>query len=322
VREAAGEPEIVGWLERAERLAIATDRYSELVALEREILSQILDEEVQLSTSLRIGELARGKLGDRDLARTHYQKALEIRGDDRRALSALESLYEEANDGPALLDILKRRVDAAETDAEKKDLLFRQGKLCAGPLGDPDAAITVYETILDLSMDPEAISLLEGLYRTKERWQDLIALYERQLEAGAKDRSDLFVKIAVIARQNMSDVQRAFDELEAALERQPARGRDHEPETLLRRGKAAPGAGRRTSSPAPEARQLPGLMATRGGRPKRAPDERRPLLKRLANLRKSKPRTTRGSRDHPPSPSRRHRRGDHPPFEPRQGCRR
>src|SRR5439155_24582838 len=92
VREAAGEPEITSWLERAERLAVATDRYAELVALEREILPNILDEDVQLSTSLRIGELSRTKLGDKNLARTHYQKALDIRADDKRALSALESL--------------------------------------------------------------------------------------------------------------------------------------------------------------------------------------------------------------------------------------
>src|SRR5262249_13460444 len=135
-----------------------------------------------------------------------------------RALSALESLYEEAGDGPALLDILKKRVDAAETDAEKKELLFRQGKLSATTLGDADGAISVYETILDLSLDPEAITLLEGLYKTKERWQDLIALYERQLETGAKEKPDLYVKIAMIARQHLSDVDRAFDELEAALE--------------------------------------------------------------------------------------------------------
>ena len=120
VREAAGEPEITAWLERAERLAMATDRYEELVKLEREVLPNILDEEVQLTTSLRIGELARTKLGDRDLARSYYQKALELRGDDRRALIALESLYEEGQDGPALLEILKRRVESAENDDETK----------------------------------------------------------------------------------------------------------------------------------------------------------------------------------------------------------
>jgi tetratricopeptide (TPR) repeat protein len=290
VREAAGEPEITTWLERTERLAVATDRYPELVALEREILPNILDEEVQLSTSLRIGELSRTKLGDRDLARTYYQKALELRGDDRRALSALESLYEEAEDGPALLDILKRRVDAAESDTEKKELLFRQGKLCASTLGDPDAAISVYETILDLALDPEAITLLDGLYRTKERWRDLIALYERQLEAGAKDRSDLFVKIAIIARQNMSDVDRAFDELEAALENDSQhQGAITELETLLRHGKDPMHRARAAEMLEPvyqKRASFPELMATIEARLESSqdPDERRPLLKRLANL--------------------------------------
>src|SRR5262249_38064253 len=114
VREAAGQPEITGGRGHDERPALATRRYEGPVMLEREVLPNILDEEVQLSTSLRIGELARTKLGDRDLARSYYQKALDLRGDDRRALSALESLYEDSQDAPALLEILKRRVDAAE----------------------------------------------------------------------------------------------------------------------------------------------------------------------------------------------------------------
>ena len=159
------------------------------------MVNHIIDEEVQLATRLRIGELARNKLGDRDLARTYYKKALELRADDRRALLALESLYEEAGDGPALLEILKRRVDAAESDDEKKQLLFRQSQAlcrCLGRsrFGDPG-----------LRDDPRpgarkvAISELSALYQAKERWQDLVVLHERQLagddgEQGRPPRSD------------------------------------------------------------------------------------------------------------------------------------
>jgi tetratricopeptide (TPR) repeat protein len=303
VREAAGEPEINAWLERAERLAMATDRYEELVNLEREVLPNILDEEVQLTTSLRIGELARTKLGDRDLARAYYQKALDLRGDDRRALSALESLYEEAEDGPALLEILKRRVDAAENDDERKQLLFRQAKLCADTLGDQDAAIDVYETILDIALDPEAVHQLERLYKSKERWPDLVALYERQLEQGGEGKSDLHVKIAVIARQYMSDTGRAFDELEAAL----AGDSQHGPaiaelETLLRHGKDPQHRARAAEMLEPvyqKRSSFPELMATIEARLESSqdPDERRPLLKRLANLKEEQAEDYKGALD-------------------------
>ena len=96
---------------------------------------------------------------------------------------ALESLYEETGDYPALLDVVKRRAEAAETDAERKQLLFKQAQLCDEKLGDTRAAIAVYEQILEMALDARAIDALERLYAQAERWHDLIALYERQIAA-------------------------------------------------------------------------------------------------------------------------------------------
>ena len=140
-----------------------TGRYAELVQLLMETAPEILDEEVQLDVALRIGELANTKLGDKELARTYYQKALELRGDDRRVLAALEALYEETGDGNALLDIIRRRVDAAAYYYEKKELLFRQARLSADVLHYPSAAISVYEAILNIALDDKAIEELETL---------------------------------------------------------------------------------------------------------------------------------------------------------------
>src|SRR5262249_43338979 len=112
---------------------------------------------------------------------------------------------------------LKRRVDIAESEGEKKELLFRQARLSADVLSDEDGAIAVYETILDLSMEPAAVAELEKLYRVKSRWRDLLSLYERQLETGGA-AAELHVKIATIARRNLSDIDRAFDELGKALD--------------------------------------------------------------------------------------------------------
>jgi tetratricopeptide (TPR) repeat protein len=301
VREAAAEEEITLWLERAEHLAIATDRYPELVGLAREILPHIPNEDVQLAASLRIGELAQTKLGDRDMARTYYQKALSLRGDDRRALSALESLYEQMGDGSALLDILKRRVDAAENDDEKKQLLFRQAKLCADVLADEDAAISVYETILDIALEAEALSELERLYQNKERWRDLIALYERQLDQNAASAPDLHVRIAIVARERMDDVERAFDEIDAALGSDGQHGGAiGELETLLRHAKNPQHRARAAEMLEPvylKRGNFTELMATIGARLESTedPEERRALLKRLADLQEEQAEDYRGA---------------------------
>lgn len=217
LREAAAGDDVKSWLETTERLASSTRRYGDLVVLLRDVLDQILDGEVQLQVTLRIADLARGELADRELARQYYVRAMEAGGDDRRPLVALEALYEEAGDAPALLDIIRRRVDVAETDEERKALLFRQAKLCGEVLEDRDAAIAVYESIVDIDMDPAAVQALEKLYMQAERPRDLIELYERQLESGVANKAELRVRIARVADAKLDDTLRAFDELAEAL---------------------------------------------------------------------------------------------------------
>ena len=216
LREAAGGEGVQTWIETVERLAASTRRFPDLVALLRDVVGQILDGDVQLAVTLRIADLARTELADRNLAREYYIKALEIRGDDRRALVALESLYEEAGDAAALLDIIRRRVEVAD-EGERKKLLFRQAKLCSDVLGDRDGAIAVYETMLDIDLDPAVVDALEKLYTEADRPGDLIGLYERQLDKGAPDKAELRVKIAKVAEKKLGDTLRAFDELGEAL---------------------------------------------------------------------------------------------------------
>jgi tetratricopeptide (TPR) repeat protein len=219
---AAGEKEVSSWIATVERLGEMTGRWKEVFDLYQAIVDQVLDGDVQQSLRLRMGELARQKLGDRALAVTEYKKALEARGGDRSALVALEKLYSEAGDSANLLEILKLRVENAESDDEKKQLLFRQAELSHGSLSDRDGAIVTYEAILDVALEPKAIASLDALYRAAERWNDLIALLERQLDGKLGVAADLRVNIAKIARHHTGDPQRAFDELGEALAGDPS----------------------------------------------------------------------------------------------------
>jgi tetratricopeptide (TPR) repeat protein len=220
--EAAGEKEVQAWIDTVERLAESTGRWKDTAAIYQKIVDSVLDGDVQQSVRLRVGELARKKLGDAALAIAEYKKALEARGDDRRAMIALEELYAEAGDSAELLAILKLRVEHAESDDEKKKLLFREAELQKGPLGDAAGAIVTYEAILDVALEAAAISALEALYREAGRYPDLIALYERQLDGQVGNAADLRVNVARIARHHTGDIQRAFDELGEALSGDPS----------------------------------------------------------------------------------------------------
>lgn len=218
VRAAAGHTELAPWIERLDRLAGRTGRAQEHVELLCEVVPNIFDGEVQLEVTLKIADAARRELSNRDLAREYYQKALELRSDERRALTALEALYDESGDATSLLDILERRVDVAESDEERKSLMFRQAELLAGNLDDKARAIEAYEAILELGADRRALDALEGLYSAVARWSDLVGLYERQLMEGLGSAGDLRVRIGRVAAVHQGDFARAFDELEQALE--------------------------------------------------------------------------------------------------------
>ncbi len=220
LRESVAEPELPTWLERVERLAASTGRFPVLVELLSAVVPEILDGDLQLEVTRRIAELARTRLDDAQLARTYYVKALDLRSDDRKSLVALESLYEETKDAPALLDILKRRAESAESDAERKALLFKEARLCDETLGDPRAATAVYEQILEVSMDAEALAALERLYAATERWDDLVALYERQIAlAGValERKAQLHHLLGSVLETRLREMDRAFDEYASAL---------------------------------------------------------------------------------------------------------
>jgi golgin subfamily B member 1 len=224
LRDAVADPELRQWIERVERLAGVTDRHAELVELLRSAVPDIVDGELQLEVTLRIAEIARAPLGQTELAKEYYAKALELRGDDRRALVALESLYEETGDHAALLDVVKRRAEAAESDAERRQLLFKQAQLCDEKLGDTRGAITVYEHILEMALDTKAIDALERLYAQAGRWPDLIALYERQIAAPGvshERRAALHHALATVLEKRTGEVDRAFEEYAAALSIDP-----------------------------------------------------------------------------------------------------
>ncbi len=259
-KEAVGDESIGRQRETLERLTASTGRWADTMELYKSTAGDILDGDVQNETLLRIGELAQTRLDKPEEAIEYYQKALEARPDERRALLALEALYEKQSDPKSLLEILKKREEAAESDNERKELIFRQAELLRGKLANPADAIERLEAALAIDVDERATSELERLYTAEGRHQDLVSLYERMLEAekdNAKNAA-LRVKIAKTARLELDDSARAFDELAEALNTDSGnRDAIAELETILA---AEPAEGSTAKPASPEDRARAGEM--------------------------------------------------------------
>ena len=198
----------------------ATGRRAEQVALLKEIVAQIFDGDTQFEVTLRIATLAREVLKELPLAREYFEKAPELRPDDRATLVALESLYEELGDSPALLEILERRVEVAENPSRRRRSCSSGGRgfsptssrIAPGPSRSTRPSSTS-------TWIASAVDALESLYGAEERWDDLVEpLRASARRARGAPSADLHVKIARVAARHLKDSARAFDELEAALE--------------------------------------------------------------------------------------------------------
>lgn len=295
LRESAAEPSVDEWIARAERLSERRGSWAELVALYRAALPEILDEDKQVSVLLRVAELARTKLSDAALAKECHRRALELRPEETRALTALESLHEEAGEHEHLIEVLKRRAEIATSDQEKRGILYKQAKICDVSLGDRDRAIGVYEQIVELGLDAPAVEALERLYTASSRWGDLVALHERELgvdETTLDRRATLYHSLGRVFEKELAEPERAFEAWGEALRVDPT----HEATVQSLEQIVAQRANGDRAQAAQAAEMLEGVYLTRldwrkvmGAVEARLegsedPDERRELLRRLAKL--------------------------------------
>jgi tetratricopeptide (TPR) repeat protein len=221
VREAAAQGELRPQLATLDRLAALAQRRRAQAAVLEEIAPELFDGDLQIEVIRRVAELYRRELGDTERARELYRKAVELRSDDTASLVALEELYAEADDSEHLLDILQRRAEVAASDEERRALAYRQAELLSDKLKQPAKAIEVYESIIDLSLHARAVSALSSLYAAAERWDDLVALLSRRIDDGDGNEADLRAELARIVSERSGDVERALDELEQVLARDP-----------------------------------------------------------------------------------------------------
>ena len=224
VAEAIEEPDLPVWLALSERLARGAGKLDDLVALLRMKVADVSLGDVRLSLFRRIADLARVELQNQELAVEYYLKALEVEPNDASSLESLESLYQARSEWAALIEIIARRAEAAESDPEKFALLVKQAVLSDQRQGDKAAAIRLYEAALDLDEDAEVYGALERLYAETERWGDLLGMYERQLGSDSlatPARTALLHKRGRVRQEQLGDLDGAFAEYEGALSLDP-----------------------------------------------------------------------------------------------------
>jgi tetratricopeptide (TPR) repeat protein len=168
-----------------------------------EVLQQRLDveadAEARTETALRLGRLWERSLDDPHHAIDAYRRALDESPSQSEAILALERLFAAQSMFPELLENLRMQVAVAASPAERSALLLRVGALQLKELGESDAALESYREVLaaeptnaaalaavreiseDVDQRVSAVDVLEPLYRSAGRWEDLVQVLEHRL---------------------------------------------------------------------------------------------------------------------------------------------
>lgn len=199
-------------------------RWAEHVeALEREVtLSK--DPQQVLGLLHRAGEVLDEELGDAPGAMTRLKKALSIDAKYLPAMSSLGRLYHRAGRWEELIDLYRREAELAASPREAAALFVKMGEITEERLGKDDEAVAHYRRALELDVaSADALSALGRKLREGERWKDLAAVLEVELQ-GSTDkarRARIATRAAEVYEERLTQPDRAVTLYEMAREAEP-----------------------------------------------------------------------------------------------------
>ncbi|OIP42424.1 MAG: hypothetical protein AUK47_04520, partial [Deltaproteobacteria bacterium CG2_30_63_29] len=220
--------------QQLEDLAVVTGDYQKLADVFKEVLPLIYDPVRMVSLQLRIAGICLERLEDEAEAESFYLRALEVQEDNDSALKALEALYSRQGQWVSLLGILERQLDTISDSLDRKPIMFRVAQIQEDMLEDAESAIVSYMRIVDIDeANIDALDALKRLYRSQERWIDLVELLNHELNFAQSADSIISIKFelakvyeeqlnedvqAVNTYREVLEIERAHPETIAALE--------------------------------------------------------------------------------------------------------
>ncbi|HEV8323651.1 MAG TPA: tetratricopeptide repeat protein, partial [Myxococcota bacterium] len=180
--------ELLRLAERSEAWGAVVEAFEEVLAAAdagRLPPGERVDPELRAELCGHVARAYETKLGDRPQAAAWYRKLLDADPEDAAAVEALERVYVAQEDWRALVGVLSMRAQASADPGERRSIWLRVGQIHEELTLDTAAAIAAYEAIAaDDPTDQEALRALEHLYRTEEKYPELVQTLRRRVTAG------------------------------------------------------------------------------------------------------------------------------------------
>ena len=236
------DPDDLVALGRLDVLYQMAKNWTELLAILQHEAELTGDPAEAISFQYRIAELYEKHLGDGNRAVELYRDILTQQADHEPTLQALEGLkssaadplpaalvlepvYEASGAYAKLISTLEVQVKHADDPFRKVELLHRIARLYEDSLGDLKSAFDTYARALPIDNTSEdTLHSLERLGSAVERWRDVAALYDAELDRLAENPErlvELGLRVAQIYEVQLEDVDSAVSRYRRVLTTDP-----------------------------------------------------------------------------------------------------
>jgi len=214
------EPRDRALLDSLERLAELSGRWADLDGLVEEIVAQgDLGRRELYELRLRSAAWYRDRLSDPSRAERALTDALQLDPEPVEAHAQRVALIREQGRTADLVSALRAWADV-EPETEARIALLREAaELGEQQLSDPELAAGCYQELLAIDRnDLGALRALSDIRRAQSRWNEVVSLLERQLEAvPGDDRAQVARALGQVYRDHLGDPRAAIRAYETAL---------------------------------------------------------------------------------------------------------
>jgi tetratricopeptide (TPR) repeat protein len=223
-------------LDEVDRLATAAGAFPRLAQVYDALLRRASEPAEKAALLVRHARLLDEGASDVSGALDRALRACSLTPEDDAPLALAETLAPRAKRADELLVVYERRRATAKDEGKRLDALLRAARVCDGPLGDRERAMTYVAQAAVLALrDPEATAAVEQLARDLDDARPALgkhaarkALAEaylglaRQAEDDAALSAALYARGAAYLEAELKDEARALDALQKAAAATPA----------------------------------------------------------------------------------------------------
>ena len=162
----------------------------------------------QVAARLRLAELVETHFDDREAAADHLREAIALDRTSDVAWDALARILEGLERWDRLVDLYHDRAAESADENARLQLYVRAGEVREERLGDLDAALESYQSVLrERPDDAPALSAVARICEKQERWAEASLALERAASVAQEDRqaSLMYSKLAQLRLERLED---------------------------------------------------------------------------------------------------------------------